>query len=97
MSRPYFSIKGRAIRDGLDPYIIAEIGVNHGGDMALAQRLVREARQGGAHAVKFQSYKAATIASRHSPAYWDTTQRSEERRVGKACGSTCRTRWPTAH
>jgi len=74
MSRPYFSIKGRAIGDGLDPYIIAEIGVNHGGDMALAQRLVREAKEGGAHAVKFQSYKAETIASRHSPAYWDTTQ-----------------------
>src|SRR5690606_2009484 len=74
MSKDYFSINGRAIRDGLNPYIIAEIGVNHGGDMELAKRLVREAKQGGAHAVKFQSYKAETIASRHSPAYWDTSK-----------------------
>jgi sialic acid synthase SpsE len=56
------------------PYIIAEIGVNHGGDMALAKRLIREAKAGGAHAAKFQSYKAEKIASKNSPAYWDTNK-----------------------
>jgi len=56
------------------PYIIAEIGVNHEGSMKLAKRLVDEAKEGGADAVKFQSYKAETLASKDSPSYWDTSK-----------------------
>lgn len=56
------------------PYVIAEIGVNYEGSMKLAKRLVDEAKEGGADAVKFQTYKADTIASKDSPAYWDTTK-----------------------
>ncbi len=56
------------------PLVIAEVGVNHGGDLDLARRLVDEAARGGADAVKFQTYKAATLAARRSPAYWDTTK-----------------------
>ena len=55
------------------PYVIAEVGVNHEGSMSKAKRLVDEAKEGGAHAVKFQSYKAETLASKHSPYYWDIT------------------------
>jgi len=55
-------------------YIIAEIGVNHEGSMSLAKRLVDEAKEGGADAVKFQSYKAETLASKDSPSYWDTNE-----------------------
>jgi len=56
------------------PYIIAEIGVNHEGSMSLAKRLIDEAKEGGADAAKFQSYKAETLASKDSPSYWDTTK-----------------------
>ena len=56
------------------PYIIAEAGVNHEGSMDIARRLIDEAAEGGADAVKFQTYKAATLASRDSPAYWDTSK-----------------------
>ncbi len=56
------------------PYIIAEIGVNHEGNMDIAKRLIDEAQEGGAHAVKFQTYKADTIASKNSPSYWDLTK-----------------------
>jgi sialic acid synthase SpsE len=59
-----------------NPYIIAEIGVNHEGSIELAKELIELAKEGGADAAKFQSYKADTIASRHSPAYWDTTKES---------------------
>ena len=54
------------------PYIIAEAGVNHEGSMEIARRLIDEAREGGADAIKFQTYKAGTLASKDSPAYWDT-------------------------
>lgn len=56
------------------PYIIAEAGVNHEGSMDIAKQLVDEAKEGGADAIKFQTYKASTLASKHSPAYWDTTK-----------------------
>lgn len=56
------------------PYMIAEAGVNHEGSMDLAKRLIDEAAEGGAHAIKFQTYKADTIASKDSPYYWDLTK-----------------------
>ncbi|MGE0445120.1 MAG: N-acetylneuraminate synthase family protein [Vicinamibacterales bacterium] len=56
------------------PYVIAEIGVNHEGSLAQAKRLIELAHEGGAQAAKFQSYKAETLASRNSPAYWDTAR-----------------------
>ena len=56
------------------PYIIAEAGVNHEGDINIAKRLIDEAKLGGAHAIKFQTYKAETLACKFSPSYWDTTK-----------------------
>ena len=53
------------------PFVIAEAGVNHEGSMEIAKRLIHEAKEGGADAIKFQSYKAETLASKNSPAYWD--------------------------
>jgi sialic acid synthase SpsE len=53
------------------PYIIAEVGVNHEGSLEKARELIDLARAGGADAVKFQTYKAATLSSRNSPSYWD--------------------------
>lgn len=56
------------------PFIIAEAGVNHEGSMELAKRLIDEAVEGGADAIKFQSYKAETLASKNSPYYWDISK-----------------------
>lgn len=56
------------------PYVIAEVGVNHEGDMETAKRLIELAADAGAQAVKFQTYRAETLASKESPAYWDTTK-----------------------
>ncbi|MDD2914606.1 MAG: N-acetylneuraminate synthase family protein [Gallionella sp.] len=56
------------------PFIIAEAGVNHEGDMNIARRLIDEAKEGGADAIKFQTYKAETIASKDSPSYWDLSK-----------------------
>ena len=56
------------------PYVIAEVGVNHENNMETAKRLIEEAKNGGADAVKFQTYRADTLASKNSPAYWDTSK-----------------------
>ena len=56
------------------PYMIAEAGVNHEGSMDLAKRLIEEAAEAGARAIKFQTYKASTLASKDSPSYWDRTK-----------------------
>jgi sialic acid synthase SpsE len=56
---------------GDGPYVIAEIGVNHEGDLNLAKRLIREAADAGTDCVKFQTYKADKLASKNSPSYWD--------------------------
>lgn len=62
--------------------LIGEIGVNYYDiakkegitPMQAAKRMVKEAKDAGMHAVKFQSYKAETLAAKQSPSYWDTTQ-----------------------
>ena len=56
------------------PYVIAEIGVNHEGSMNLAKELIDMASEGGANAAKFQTYKAAKLAAKESPPYWDITE-----------------------
>mgnify|MGYP000179823694 FL=1 len=47
-----------------EPYIIAEIGANHNGDMDLAKRMIKVAKQNGADAVKFQSWTPSSVASK---------------------------------
>lgn len=38
------------------PYVIAEIGANHNGDMSLAKEMIAAAKKSGADCVKFQSW-----------------------------------------
>lgn len=44
-------------------YIMAEAGINHGGDLAVAARMVEAAAAAGVDAVKFQSFTAGGLAS----------------------------------
>ncbi len=45
---------GRTIGDGHPTYVVAEIGINHNGDLGDARKLIDAARLAGADAVKFQ-------------------------------------------
>lgn len=42
------------IGDGYPTYIIAEIGINHNGDIDIAEKMIRAAKKAGVDAVKFQ-------------------------------------------
>ena len=64
----------KVINNFSEPYIIAEIGVNHECSLKLAKIMIFLAKKGGADAVKFQTYKAENLVIKKSPAYWDTTK-----------------------
>jgi sialic acid synthase SpsE len=54
------------------PFMIAEIGVNHEGNINYAYKMIDECKENNITAVKFQTYKAEKIAAVNSKAYWDT-------------------------
>lgn len=64
------------------PYVIAEMGVNfydtakalNISPLAAAKLYIDKAAEAGVDCAKFQSYKAGTIVSKNSPAYWDLTK-----------------------
>lgn len=49
--------------------IIAEIGFNFNNDIKLAKKMIKAAKQCGADAVKFQSFRADTLVLKSQPAY----------------------------
>lgn len=57
-------MKFEDIKEFGQPYVIAEIGANHNGDMELAKKMIDEAVHCGADAVKFQSWTKDSIFSR---------------------------------
>jgi len=57
------NLDGKLIGSGEPPYIIAEIGSNHNGDMKLCKKLIDSAKKCGADAVKFQSWSKTSLIS----------------------------------
>lgn len=56
--------KKKEIFNFCEPYIVAELGSNHNGNMELAKKLIVEAKEAGADCVKFQSWSKDTIFAR---------------------------------
>lgn len=71
-------IGNRLVGDGQPCYVIAEIGINHNGDIDLAKRLISVAVAAGCDAVKFQKrtvdvvYTAAELATPRPNPFGDT-------------------------
>lgn len=55
--------KNKLIYDYCKPFVIAEIGANHNGDMDLAKKMIDSAKKCGADAVKFQSWTPYSLVS----------------------------------
>ncbi len=59
----------RLITQYYKPYVVAEIGINHNGDMRLCEDTIYEAYKAGADAVKFQNYKTDSFIGQRSE-FW---------------------------
>lgn len=57
---PPYHIKMKRSNDSMTK-IVAEIGINHGGDFNKAMAMVQEAKRCGAHSAKFQFYLTDTL------------------------------------
>ncbi len=62
------------------PYIIAEVGANHNGEIELAKALIVKAKESGAHAVKFQSWTPESLISKEE---YDKNQSYDDGDGGK--------------
>ena len=58
------NIAGRLVGEDEPCFIIAEAGVNHNGDVNLARKLIEVAKDAGADAVKFQTFKAEDVVTK---------------------------------
>lgn len=90
---PSLSIAGRVIGPDHPPFVIAEIGINHEGDLGKALRMIDDAAAAGAECVKFQSHVIAdemipndVVPGNATESIWDIMSRcalseEEEREV----------------
>lgn len=62
-----FESRDFSFEDGDDTIVIAEVGVNHNGDLAIARSLVDAAAEAGAHVVKFQAFRSEKEISKYAP------------------------------
>lgn len=60
-TKPAIEIAGRRIGADQPPYVIAELSANHNGKLETAMRIIEEAANAGADAVKLQTYRPDTI------------------------------------
>lgn len=68
------NLAGTRYSDDTLPFVIAEVGHNHQGDLELALAMIRAAKEAGASAVKFQKRDNAKL---FTPSFFDSPYASE--------------------
>jgi N-acetylneuraminate synthase/N,N'-diacetyllegionaminate synthase len=67
MASPCIYLGERRVSDADPCYIIAEVGVNHNGDVDIAHKMIDAAKAAGADAVKFQTYRTDDLVLATAP------------------------------
>lgn len=82
MVNPKFELNGRIVGKDYSPYVIAEIGINHEGDINKAFRMIDDAVEAGCECVKFQCHVIEdemvpnnVIPGNASESIWDIMER----------------------
>jgi len=71
------SINGKKIGNGAEPFIIAEAGINHNGDINLAKKMILAAKKANVDAVKFQTFYAKDFIQNRDLMYTYKSQGKE--------------------
>ncbi len=72
---------GKHLIGGGEPFIVAEAGINHNGDLRKALQMISLAKKCGANAVKFQTFKAEELCSDKRQLY---TYRSQGKLISES-------------
>lgn len=73
----HIHIAGRTISKDAPPFIIAEAGINHNGDLENAFKMIQAAKVAGADAIKFQTFKAEEFVSDRTQTFTYQSQGQE--------------------
>lgn len=71
------TIGTREVGEGCPPFIIAEVGINHNGQLDIAMEMIRVAKMAGCDAVKFQTFKATEFINDAAQTYTYKSQGQE--------------------
>ena len=70
-------INNHVIERNSPPFIVAEAGINHNGDLEKALAMIGVAKKAGANAVKFQTFKAEELIADSNLTYTYKSQGKE--------------------
>jgi len=73
------AIGNKKIGEGERCFVVAEAGINHNGDMDLARKMIDAAKECGADAIKFQTFKANEFVGDKKKTYTYETQGKKAR------------------
>ena len=73
-----------------EPYVIAEIGINHNGKIDIAKRMIKKAKKSGANCVKFQFFSASKLITKNAPKapYQKKNSKNSQLEIIKKCELT---------